>query len=144
MNRTMKQFLLLAAACAAFAVSGSAQCRTFTKKNCMTTMDGYVTNDNYNSAILIPGDEAELMLTFLGGRDYRVNVCAHPVLGKVKFDIFDTRGKLLFSSDHANGKSYVDFKMASTQQLMVRVSVPASKSAILHEGCLTVLVGSKP
>jgi hypothetical protein len=110
----------------------------------MTTMDGYVTNDNYNSAILIPGDEAELMLTFLGGRDYRVNVCAHPVLGKVKFDIFDTRGKLLFSSDHANGKSYVDFKMASTQQLMVRVSVPASKSAILHEGCLTVLVGSKP
>jgi hypothetical protein len=26
----------------------------------------------------------------------------------------------------------------------VRVSVPASKSAILHEGCLTVLVGSKP
>ena len=107
MNRTMKHFLLFAAACA-FAVSGSAQCRTFTKKNCMTTLDGYVTNDNYNSAILIPGDEAELMLTFLGGRDYRVNVCAHPVLGKVKFDIFDTRGKLLFSSDHANGKNYVD------------------------------------
>jgi len=99
----MKHFLLLAAACAAFAVSGSAQCRT-----------------------------------------YRVNVCAHPVLGKVKFDIFDTRGKLLFSSDHANGKTFVDFKMATTQQLMVRVSVPASKSAILHEGCLTVLIGSKP
>ena len=78
------------------------------------------------------------------GRDYRVNVCAHPVLGKVKFDIFDTRGKLLFSSDHANGKTFVDFKMATTQQLMVRVSVPASKSAILHEGCLTVLIGSKP
>lgn len=143
MNRPMKHFLLFAAACA-FAVSGSAQCRTFTKKNCMGPLEGYVANDNYNSAILIPGDEAELMLTFLGGRDYRVNVCAHPVLGKVKFDIFDTRGKLLFSSDHANGKTFVDFKMATTQQLMVRVSVPASKSAILHEGCLTVLIGSKP
>lgn len=121
----------------------SAQCRSFTKKNCLTELEGYVQNDNYNSAVLIPGDEAELTLTFLAGTDYRLLVCSHPILGEVQFEVRDARGKSLFNSAKAGGRSHVDFRVEKSQQLMVHVYVPESESAILHEGCVTILLGSK-
>ena len=39
--------------------------------------------------------------------------------------------------------NHVDFKVETTQQLQIHVQVPESKTAIMHEGCVTVLVGSK-
>jgi len=140
----MKHTLILLLAFGLFATTADAQCRSFTKKNCLSTLDGYIQNDNYNSAILIPGDEAELMLTFLAGQDYRLIVCSHPVLGEVNYEINDARGKRLFDSRKKEPDvNYVDFKVETTQQLQIHVQVPESKSAIMHEGCVTVLVGSK-
>lgn len=124
--------------------TAQAQCRSFTKRNCMTQLDGYMQNDNYNSAILIPGDEAELMLTFLAGQDYRLVVCSHPILGDIQFKILDASGAQLYDSEQASEeRDYVDFQVQSTQQLLVQIAVPPSDAAILHEGCVTVLVGSK-
>ena len=94
----MKHTLILLLAFGLFATTADAQCRSFTKKNCLSSLDGYIQNDNYNSAILIPGDEAELMLTFLAGQDYRLIVCSHPVLGEVAYEINDASGKRLFDS----------------------------------------------
>lgn len=140
----MKHTIILLLALGLIATTADAQCRSFTKKNCLTELDGYIQNDNYNSAILIPGDEAELMLTFLAGQDYRLVVCSHPVLGEVNYEITDSRGKNLFDSrKNEPDVNYVDFKVQSTQQLQIQVHVPESKTAILHEGCVTVLVGSK-
>lgn len=140
----MKHTIILLLAFGLFATAANAQCRSFTKKNCLSTLDGYIQNDNYNSAILIPGDEAELMLTFLAGQDYRLLVCAHPVLGEITYEINDARGKRLFDSrKNEPDVTYVDFKVETTQQLQIHVQVPESKSAIMHEGCVTVLVGSK-
>lgn len=124
--------------------TAQAQCRSFTKRNCMTQLDGYMQNDNYNSAILIPGDEAELMLTFLAGQDYRLVVCSHPILGDIQFKILDASGAQLYDSEQASEeRDYVDFQVQTTQQLLVQIAVPPSDAAILHEGCVTVLVGSK-
>jgi hypothetical protein len=127
-----------------FATASQAQCRAFTKKNCLSQLEGYIQNDNYNSAILIPGDEAELMLTFLAGQDYRLVVCSHPVLGDVHYEIYDARGKSLFNSKkNEPDVHHVDFKVETTQQLQVKVNVPDVDAAIMHEGCVTVLMGSK-
>jgi hypothetical protein len=120
-----------------------AQCRAFTKKTCMPIMEGYTLNENYNSAILIPGDQAELMLTFLGGTNYRLAICSHPVLGDVQFEILDAKGKTLFNSVKAGGADKVDFRVQTTQQLRVNILVPPTKSAIQHEGCVSVLIGTK-
>lgn len=139
----MKHSIILILAFGLFATAADAQCRSFTKKNCLSSLDGYIQNDNYNSAILIPGDEAQLMLTFLAGQDYRLVICSHPVLGDVDYEINDSRGKRLFDSSKNDGSDYVDFKVETTQQLQIHVQVPETKSAILHEGCVTVLVGSK-
>jgi hypothetical protein len=120
-----------------------AQCRAFTKNKCLPLLDGYVQNDNYNSAVLVPGDEAELLLTFYSGKEYRIVVGSHPVLGDVEFEIVDTNDEMIYSSKTADNKSLFDFKMSNTQQLIVKVRVPKQESAIQHEGCVTVLVGSK-
>lgn len=137
----MKHTTLLLALATMFAIQSQAQCRNFTKKNCLPTLDGYVQNDNYNSAVLIPGDEAELELTFLGDTDYRVAVCAHPVLGAVEFDVLDQDNIRLWSN--SEGADHLDFRMENAQRLRFRVKVPETEAAILHEGCVSILVGSK-
>jgi hypothetical protein len=120
-----------------------AQCRAFTKNQCLPQLDGYVQNDNYNSAMLIPGDDAELLLTFYGGKEYRLVVCAHPILGSVDYEITDTNGDSIYRGNTAAGNSF-DFKMVNTQQLIVKLHVPEQKSSVsVHEGCVSVLVGSK-
>jgi hypothetical protein len=124
----------------------SAQCRSFTKKKCLPELEGYAQNDNFNSAVLIPGDEAELLLTFYAGKEYRLLVCAHPVLGKVEFEVLDTDDEVIYNSDdEVEDEHLFDFKVASTQQLIVRIRVPEaeSPSTLIHEGCVSVMIGSK-
>ena len=125
---------------------GSSQCRSFTKKKCLPELDGYVQNDNFNSAVLIPGDEAELLLTFYADKDYRLLVCGHPVLGELEFEILDTDDELIYTNkDSEEVETMFDFKVASTQQLIVRIRVPeANRSgSLIHEGCVSVMIGSK-
>ena len=137
----MKRLSLCIAVLSLLSASASAQCRTFTKRNCLPVLEGYAQNDNYNSAVLIAGDEAELSVTFLPSTEYRVAVCAHPVLGDVTFDILDQQGIRIWSN--SNGEDHVDFSLQHAQRLRFRIKVPDTDAAILHEGCVSVLVGSK-
>jgi hypothetical protein len=125
----------------------NAQCRSFTKKKCLPELEGYVQNDNFNSAVLIPGDEAELLLTFYADKQYRLLVCGHPILGDLEFEVLDTDEEVIYSNkdaDDANMNKF-DFKVATTQQLIVRIRVPEPEQAstLIHEGCVSVMVGSK-
>lgn len=138
---TMKPTTLLLALVTLLAVQANAQCRTFTKKNCLPTLDGYVQNENYNSAVLIPGDEAELELTFLAGIDYRVAVCAHPVLGAVEFEVLDEQNIRVWSN--SDGADHLDLRVENAQRLKFKARVPDTDAAILHEGCVSILLGSK-
>lgn len=138
---TMKPTTLLLALVTLLAVQANAQCRTFTKKNCLPTLDGYVQNENYNSAVLIPGDEAELELTFLAGIDYRVAVCAHPVLGAVEFEVLDEQNIRVWSN--SDGADHLDLRVENAQRIKFIVRVPDTDAAILHEGCVSILLGSK-
>jgi len=126
----------------------SSQCRSFTKKKCLPLLSGYAQNDNFNSAVLIPGDEAELLLTFYQGKEYRLLVCGQPILGDVQFDVFTTNEEKIYSNVNAAGENLgntFDFKVAATQQLIVRIRIPESESAstLVHIGCVSVMVGSK-
>jgi len=124
-------------------LAGDAQCRAFTKNRCLPLLDGYVQNDNYNSAMLVPGDEAELLLTFYGGKEYRLAVCAHPILGTVDYEITDTSGESVFKGNSESSGKF-DFKMANTQQLIVKLRVPVQQTTVSnHEGCVSVMIGSK-
>lgn len=122
------------------------QCRSFTKKKCLPMLEGYIQNDNFNSAVLIPGDEAELLLTFYADKEYRLLVCGHPVLGELEYEVLDTDEETIYSSAKSDKADNIfDFKVATTQQLIVRIRVPEgdNPSALVHEGCVSVMVGSK-
>jgi hypothetical protein len=120
----------------------NAQCRAFTKNKCLPQLEGYVQNDNYNSAVLIAGDEAELLLTFYGNKQYRLLVCVNPILGNVDYEVRDTNGELIYKANTGDADTF-DFKMVNTQQLIVKLMVPEKDAVLPHEGCVTVLVGSK-
>ena len=94
------------------AADAAAQCRTFTKKRCLPQLEDYVQNDNYNTAVLIPGDEAELELTFFGDRAYRLLVCGHPVLGDLTFQVLDSRGNGIYDSTDKDSDHF-DFRVAN-------------------------------
>ncbi|MFT5184625.1 MAG: hypothetical protein ACI84C_001757 [Flavobacteriales bacterium] len=123
------------------------QCRSFTKKKCLPMLEGYIQNDNFNSAVLIPGDEAELLLTFYADKEYRLIICGHPVLGDLDFEVLDTDEEMIFSSAETDqeDKTIFDFKVATTQQLIVRIRIPEAEtpSSLVHEGCVSVMIGSK-
>ena len=141
MKVEMKYTILFLASFAFFAAEASSQCRAFTKRNCLPIMEDYTQNDNYNAAVLIPGDAAELDMAFYGGVDYRVVVCSHPELGAVEFGLYDSEGNSLWMN--SDGSDHVDLKVESTQQLSIRVSVPTTDAALIHEGCVSIMLGSK-
>ncbi|MAU76455.1 MAG: hypothetical protein CL831_06220 [Crocinitomicaceae bacterium] len=141
MKAEMKYTILLLASFAFFAAEASSQCRAFTKRNCLPIMEEYTQNDNYNAAVLIPGDAAELDMAFYGGVNYRVVVCSHPVLGAVEFGLYDSQGNSLW--ENTDGSDHVDLSIESTQQLSIRISVPESDAALIHEGCVSIMLGSK-
>jgi len=125
-------------------VLASSQCRKFTKNKCIPALGEFIPNENFNSAVLVPGDEAELMMTFYAGQEYRIMVCAEEILGEVNFALSDEDGTEFFNSGNSD-KPHFDFGVANTQQVRVKLMVPAKDNynELVHEGCTTVMVGYK-
>lgn len=126
-------------------LESKAQCKSFTKKTCLPELEPYIYNGQLNSAVLSEGDVAELLLTFYGGQDYRIYICGHEVLKNIQFEVFDTEKNLLFNNAKNDFATSWDFKSNSTQQLIVRVSVPQeeNRSGMVQSGCVSILVGFK-
>ena len=120
-----------------------AQCKNFTRKECMPKLSPYIYNGQLNSAILNEGDVAELMLTFYSNQDYRILVCAKDNLGKIGFRLLDSERNVIFDNkDHDYPQSW-DFSSTSTQQLIVEVTVPENDTdeKTIQSGCVSILVG---
>ncbi|MBM3447978.1 MAG: hypothetical protein ACK5EW_04210 [Bacteroidota bacterium] len=125
-------------------LASHSQCRPFTKNKVLPKLNGYVQNDSYNAAQLAPGEEAEVLMTFFGGRDYRLLVVAHPILGEVEFTVNDINGKAVYTNKGAQNKEQFDFHMDNTAQLVVKIKVPPVKDAVYqHIGCVSIMSGFK-
>jgi len=120
------------------------QCRGFTKKTCRPQVEPYIHNGQMNSAVLFPGDSADIMLTFYSGQQYRLVICAEEQLGDVSYTVSDIDRNVIFDSEKSDNKAF-DFKVESTQQLVVSVEVPDSENThdIDFQGCVAILVGFK-
>jgi hypothetical protein len=134
-------FLIMALA---FPVLSSAQCKSFVKSKCVPELENYVPSDKFNSLRMVEGEEAEVNLIFVANHDYRVLICSQEILGNVEYEILTDRGQVIYSSKDNEGKSYFDFSTTSTEklQVIIRVSESESTTGMMHEGCVTVMVGS--
>lgn len=131
-----------------FAMAGnvSAQCNQYAKKNCMPELNPFTHNGQLNIQQMAPGDEAELDLTFYSGMSYKLLICAQEAIGKARFQVFDSKDKVVFDNKDHDFASSWEFEVASTQKMKVVVIIPpGSKSAneLSKVGCAAVLVGFK-
>lgn len=123
----------------------NAQCKSFTKKICLPELKPYKHNGKLNSTVLSPGDKAEMSMTFFSGQNYRLLVCAQDVLGTASYKVMDADRNIIFESTKSPDKKYFEFKVSSTQQLIVEITIPNKKTltGIIPEGCVSILVGYK-
>lgn len=118
------------------------QCRSFANDH--TGHRAYEFNQTFNAAQLAPGEEAEVELTFYSGQEYRLLVCAHPILGAVNWKLADAAGTTLFESKADAPKENFEFKVATTQKLMVHIDVPQADRGgnnMLTVGCVAIFGG---
>lgn len=124
----------------------NAQCKQFAKNTCKAGLDPYQHDGNYHAALLIEGEEAELYKTFYSDRAYRIGVCGAPNLERIEFRVIDSRsGKVLYNNSRHDYVWNWDFKLESSQQLKVLVTVlgPEGNLEEPEEGCVAIMFGSK-
>jgi hypothetical protein len=125
--------------------SAAAQCKSFAKSKCLPDLAPYIHNGQMNGANMMAGEKAELQMSFYAGQDYRLMVCAQPILGDVTFRLLDKNKKVVFNSKDHKNVSFWDFNVASTQQMILEIDVPESsaKHGMIPSGCVNILVGFK-
>lgn len=143
-----KSLILLLILGGLFSSSADAQCKRFTKKYCLPTLTPYTHNGKLISSTFFPGEKADLELTFNAGKSYRILVCSQDLIGQVKFIVMDKTRKILYKSKEGETNPYWDFKMATTQDLIIQVDIPAQeksnqKNNIMPKGCVSIMIGFK-
>lgn len=125
--------------------SGSAQCKNFAKRVCRLELAPFIHDGNYNAAILTEGEDAELFKTFYAGQEYRIAVCGSEALTRVEFKVMDVDRTVLYTNADNNYKLTWDFKVESTQQLIIMVKVHEGpvESDIVNSGCVAIMFGLK-
>jgi hypothetical protein len=137
-------FLLLAFGFG-YSQTSQAQCKGFTKKHCLSELEGYTGNGQYNGAVMFEGESATLVQTFYSRKDYRLYVCAHDAISdSLYFEVTDYKKNVLFSSRKKDA-DFFDFSVSTTQQLYIRIVVPDMGTAneLKKNGCVSILVGFK-
>ena len=150
----MKLFNKIAIVCTVIIVSllvttnASGQCKRYTKKYCLPSLSPYLHNGQLTSAVLTPGDSADVEFTFNAGKKYRILVCNQEQIGIVQFKVMDNSRKVLYKSDPKEANSSWDFKVNNTQQFIIQLSVPVMEKSnqtnnLVASGCVSLLVGFK-
>lgn len=139
----MKKIVFFTLFLLAFVTTSNAQCKGFAKKKCVPQLAPYSNSGKMNSAVLRPGDKAELMITFSSDIDYRLMVCNMETI-KVQFKVMDMDKNVYFDSKKTK-KNYFDFNVANTQQLILEIECEDSESltGLTPEGCIAILTGMK-
>lgn len=140
--------VVLVAVLITFTFDTKAQCKSYTKKHCLPSLTPYIHNGQLTSAVLNPGDEADIDMTFNAGKEYRILVCNQEQIGDVQFKVLDQTRKVLYESDPEQTNPYWDFNMENTQNLIIQLTVPKidksnQMTRLTPNGCVALLVGFK-
>jgi hypothetical protein len=126
-------------------LSLNAQCKAFAKKTCLPELGGYTHDGNYHAAILAEGEEAELFKTFYSDMEYRMAICGEETLKQIEFTVYDASNNILYSSKETSDAKTWDFRLQSSQQLRIMISVGSSggSGTTPASGCVSIMFGFK-
>ena len=141
MERTLVfVFLVVLLACLPGKAEG--QCKAFARRICRLDLDRFTHDGNYHAAVLTQGEEAELYKTFYANQTYRISVCGSDELPEIEFMVMDNQRNVLYNNHSRNYSKFWDFRLNSSQQLMVLVKVPsAPDGGEPLSGCVAILFG---
>ncbi len=127
----------------ALGLNANAQCKGFAKRTCLPLLGNYTHDGNYHAAILVEGEEAELYKTFYANMDYRVAILGEDKIPGVEFRVLDSSRNVLYSSKDAEDSNVWDFRLESSQQLMLVIVVPreSPQGQIPKSGCVSIMFG---
>ena len=125
--------------------NGNSQCKSFAKKVCKAELIPYIHDGNYNAAILTEGEDAELYKTFYAGQNYRIYICASDALPDIEFQVLDVSRNVLYDNRKNDYSRVWDFKLESSQQLIISLRVKNSEgeNEELVSGCVAIMFGIK-
>jgi|SRR6185312_11765282 len=140
----MKKIIFVIVLVCSSVLYGLSQCDEFVKQECLPQLGSFTDIGKKNLAVLLPGDTAQIGVTFYREHQYRIVVCAQPDLGKVSFRLMDRKGSVLFDSKSHNNPRFWDFNTQVTENIIIQVMVPAvAANQVAQTGCVSVLVGFK-
>ena len=122
---------------------GTSQCKNFAKKICKAQLLPYVHDGIFNATVLSEGETAELYKTFYSGQQYRISICKTDELPQIQFQVLDSDRHVLYDNKKDDYSKYYDFKLESSQQLIIAIQVQTKDELgdKILSGCVAVLVG---
>lgn len=141
--KNIHKILIVLVIVAMLPLASFSQCKNFAKKICKMELLPYVHDGIYNATVLSEGETAELYKTFYSGQDYRISICGDQALPKIHFQVLDAEKNVLYDNKKNNYSTSWDFKLQSSQQLIISIQVQTSDelSDQILSGCVSVLVG---
>jgi len=136
----------------------------YKKKICKDDLGDFDYSSQTSYAKLSPGDTARVQVVAYSGKQYRVLVCADPILQNVQFKIMKpvrkenksftiNLGDTIWTSkeyfeekqlfDSQSGKSFWDANITEGGRLFIDIFVPASSENSEESACVNVYVGTK-
>ncbi|MBH19561.1 MAG: hypothetical protein CL851_03955 [Crocinitomicaceae bacterium] len=131
-----------------FSFNFSAQCKGIAKACKKNLGSGYMPTGQSSNTELVPGAKYQFVATFYSGQNYRIFACSDSLLGDLQLTIRNTR-RQLFYDNYGDGSTLFDFKVSSTQQLIITLRSQENKAVNEDQnteeikGCVAALVGYK-
>ena len=120
-----------------------AQCKGFAKSCKKELSKSFMPTGQSANKEIAPGEKYQYITTFYDGQSYRVNACSDSILGDLQLTIRNTR-RQLFYDNNGNGSKTFDFKVGSTQQLIITLKAPENNNSSEDvKGCVAALIGIK-
>ena len=143
--KNIYQILIVLTVLALIPFNGNSQCKSFAKKVCKLELTPYIHDGNYNAAILTEGEDAELYKTFYAGQNYRIYICGSDALPDIEFQVLDVNRNVLYDNRKKDYSRIWDFKLESSQQLIISLRVKNSEEELdeLVSGCVAIMFGIK-
>lgn len=143
--KNIYQILIVLTVLALIPFNGNSQCKSFAKKVCKLELTPYIHDGNFNAAILTEGEDAELYKTFYAGQNYRIYICGSDALPDIEFQVLDVNRNVLYDNRKKDYSRIWDFKLESSQQLIISLRVKNSEEEIdeLISGCVAIMFGIK-
>ncbi len=125
----------------------SQECFEYQKSNCIPKPSKFVYQENNASVSFLfsSGEEREIPLTFMHGRDYRITLCADKVFDNIiKLVIKNEDGKVIYDNSTQNFNLNLEFTCRKTQDVTIDVAAPdvgtENNDTVLYEGCIGLLI----